>query len=79
MFGMENWEQAESATQKQAADLAWRREISTGEVRHLFAGDLLGPDPDAPFGTVDLEIPPFGSFTEPAPPWRGSLSLGPCA
>ena len=42
MFGMENWEQAESAMQKQAADLALEKEnIHRREVRYLFAGDLL--------------------------------------
>ena len=44
MFGMENWEQAESAMQKQAADLALEKgNIHRREVRYLFAGDRKEP------------------------------------
>ena len=63
MFGMENWEQAESAMQKQAADLALEKgDIHRREVRYLFAGDLLGQLIATSFGTVDLEIPLFGLY-----------------
>ena len=63
MFGMENWEQAERAMQKQAADLALEKEnIHRREVRYLFAGDLLGQLIATSFGTVDLEIPLFGLY-----------------
>ena len=63
MFGMENWEQAESAMQKQAADLALGKgNIHRREVRYLFAGDLLGQLIATSFGTVDLEIPLFGLY-----------------
>ncbi len=63
MFGMENWEQAESAMQKQAADLALEKgSIRRREVRYLFAGDLLGQLIATSFGTVDLEIPMFGLY-----------------
>ena len=63
MFGMENWEQAESAMQKQAADLALEKgNINRREVRYLFAGDLLGQLIATSFGTVDLEIPLFGLY-----------------
>ena len=42
MFGAENWEEAESAMQKQAADLALEKgNIHRKDVRYLFAGDLL--------------------------------------
>ena len=42
MFGAPNWEQAESAMQKQAADLALeKRDIHRKDVRYLFAGDLI--------------------------------------
>lgn len=62
-FGMENWEQAESAMQKQAADLALEKgNIHRREVRYLFAGDLLGQLIATSFGTVDLEIPLFGLY-----------------
>lgn len=63
MFGMENWEQAESAMQKQAAELALEKgNIHRREVRYLFAGDLLGQLIATSFGTVDLEIPLFGLY-----------------
>lgn len=63
MFGMENWEQAESAMQKQAADMALEKgNIHRREVRYLFAGDLLGQLIATSFGTVDLEIPLFGLY-----------------
>ncbi len=62
-FGMENWEQAESAMQKRAADLAMEKgNIRRKEVRYLFAGDLLGQLIATSFGTVDLEIPMFGLY-----------------
>ena len=62
-FGLENWEQAESAMQKQAADLALEKgNIHRREVRYLFAGDLLGQLIATSFGTVDLEIPLFGLY-----------------
>ncbi len=63
MFGMENWEQAESAMQKQTADLALEKGgIRKKEIRYLFAGDLLGQLIATSFGTVDLEIPLFGLY-----------------
>lgn len=63
MFGMENWEQAESAMQKQAADLALEKgDIRRQQIRYLFAGDLLGQLIATSFGTVDMEIPLFGLY-----------------
>lgn len=63
MFGAENWEKAESAMQKQAADLALEKGgIHRGDVRYLFAGDLLGQLIATSFGSVDLEIPLFGLY-----------------
>ena len=63
MFGMDNWEQAESAMQKQAADLALEKGgIRRRAIRYLFAGDLLGQLIATSFGTVDLEIPMFGLY-----------------
>lgn len=63
MFGTENWEQAESAMQKQAADLALEKgDIHRKDIRYLFAGDLLGQLIATSFGTVDLEIPLFGLY-----------------
>ncbi|MCI8516513.1 MAG: stage V sporulation protein AD [Hungatella sp.] len=63
MFGTETWEQAESAMQKQAADLALEKgDIRRQEIRYLFAGDLLGQLIATSFGTVDMEIPLFGLY-----------------
>ena len=63
MFGAENWEKAESAMQKQAADLALEKGgIHRKDIRYLFAGDLLGQLIATSFGTVDLEIPLFGLY-----------------
>ena len=63
MFGAETWEQAESAMQKQAADLALEKgDIHRRDIRYLFAGDLLGQLIATSFGTVDLEIPLFGLY-----------------
>lgn len=63
MFGTENWEQAESAMQKQAADLALEKGgIHRKDIRYLFAGDLLGQLIATSFGTVDLNIPLFGLY-----------------
>lgn len=63
MFGADNWEQAESAMQKQAADLALEKgDIHRRDIRYLFAGDLLGQLIATSFGTVDLEIPLFGLY-----------------
>ena len=43
LLGCENWEEAESALQKEAADLVIERAgLVRSEVRYLFAGDLLG-------------------------------------
>ena len=70
MFGMDNWEQAESTMQKKTADLVMEKGgIRKGDLRYLFAGDLLGQLIATSFGTVDLEIPLFG-YTGPAPPWE---------
>lgn len=63
MFGTDNWEQAESAMQKQAAQLAMEKgNVPRKDVRYLFAGDLLGQLIATSFGTVDLEIPLFGLY-----------------
>ncbi len=63
MFGSDNWEKAESALQKQTADLAIEKgDIRKKDIRYLFAGDLLGQLIATSFGTVDLEIPLFGLF-----------------
>lgn len=76
MFGAESWEQAESAMQKQTADLALEKgDIRKREVRYLYAGDLLGQLIATSFGTVDLEIPMFGLYGACSTMAEG-LSLG---
>ena len=63
MVGCDNWEEAESALQKEAADLAIEKAgIVRSELRYLFAGDLLGQLIATSFGTVDLELPIFGLY-----------------
>lgn len=63
MFGADNWEAAESAMQKQAADLALEKgDIRRKDIRYLFGGDLLGQLIATSFGTVDLNIPFFGLY-----------------
>lgn len=63
MFGTDTWEQAESAMQKQAAEISIRKGgLTKADIRYLFAGDLLGQLIATSFGTVDLEIPLFGLY-----------------
>ncbi len=63
MFGAPTWEQAESALQKQTADLVLEKcDIHRKDIRYLFAGDLLGQLIATSFGTVDLQIPLFGLY-----------------
>jgi len=63
MFGTENWEAAESAMQKQAAELALEKgNLEKSDIRYLFAGDLLGQLIATSFGTGSLEIPTFGLY-----------------
>lgn len=62
-FGMDTWEEAESAMQKQAAELALKKGgFEKGQIRYLFAGDLLGQLIATSFGTMDLGIPLFGLY-----------------
>lgn len=63
MLGKKNWEEAESAMQKQTAQLALEKgNLKKQDIRYLFAGDLLGQLIATSFGTVDLEIPLFGLY-----------------
>lgn len=63
MMGKADWEEAESALQKEAADIAIEKcGIQAGDLRYLFAGDLLGQLIATSFGTVDLEVPLFGLY-----------------
>lgn len=63
LMGTGNWEEAESALQKKAADFAIKKSGRKKEdIRYLFAGDLLGQLIATSFGTLELEIPMFGLF-----------------
>ena len=63
MAGAKNWEEAESALQKQAAKMALSKAGLTSEdIRYLFSGDLLGQIIASSFGMLDLEIPMFGLY-----------------
>lgn len=63
MFGADSWEKAESALQKEAVSLTLSKTCAeTGDVRFLYAGDLLGQDIASSFGLVDFNIPLFGLY-----------------
>lgn len=63
MFGTENWEAAESALQKRAAERVLAKSgLVRRQIRYLFAGDLLGQLIATSFGTVDLNIPVMGLY-----------------
>lgn len=63
MAGAANWEEAESAFQKQAALLALKKAgLKPKDIRYLFSGDLLGQLIASSFGMLDLEIPMFGLY-----------------
>lgn len=63
LFGTNTWEEAESAMQKQAAELAIEKGgLEKSDIRYLFAGDLLGQLIATSFGAESLEIPIFGLY-----------------
>ncbi len=63
MLGKDNWEEAESELQKQAAKLALQKAgLSPEDIRYLFSGDLLGQLIASSFGMLELEIPMFGLY-----------------
>lgn len=64
MFGMENWEQAESECQKRTF-LAALQDAQLKDGRKpdfLFAGDLLNQLTASSFGLLDFQVPLFGLF-----------------
>lgn len=70
MFGMDNWEQAESTMQKKTADLVIEKGgIRKGDLRYLFAGDLLG-QLIATSLALWIWRSLFSGYTGPAPPWE---------
>ena len=63
MAGQASWEEAESALQKRAAQLAIQKAgLTEQQIRYLFAGDLLGQLIATSFGLMDLQIPLFGLY-----------------
>ena len=63
MCGAESWEQAESAMQEQAVQLALEKTgLSADRIRYLFAGDLLGQLMATTFGVRQFRIPTFGLY-----------------
>ncbi len=63
MFGAKTWEEAESSLQKEAVYLALNKaNLTPGDIRYLFAGDLLGQSIATSFGISSFEIPLFGVY-----------------
>ena len=62
-FGCGSWEEAESALQKQAVQIAMQKAgVSAEEVNLIFAGDLLGQSIASSFGLADYQIPLLGVY-----------------
>ncbi len=62
-FGAENWEEAESTLQKEAAGIVMgKANVKPEEVRYIFAGDLLGQTIATSFGIMHYGIPLFGLY-----------------
>lgn len=63
MLGKSSWEEAESELQRQTAlQCLEKAGLKEGDIRYLFAGDLLGQIVATCFGTEELEIPFFGLY-----------------
>lgn len=63
MADSSNWEEAESALQKKAAETALQKAgLKPKDMRYLFSGDLLGQIIASSFGMLDLQIPMFGLY-----------------
>ena len=62
-FGAKTWEEAESELQKTAVYMTMQKAgIKAGDIRYLFAGDLLGQEMATSFGLESFEIPLFGLY-----------------
>lgn len=62
-FGEESYEKAESKLQKKAVENALKRaNLTTKEIDHIFAGDLLNQCISSSFGLKDFEIPFIGLY-----------------
>lgn len=63
MFGMNTWEEAESKLQALTVNkLLKKANLIPGEIRYIFAGDLLGQLIGTTFGLMDFQIPLFGLY-----------------
>jgi len=63
MIGMNSWEEAESALQQKAAELAIQKaSVLKDQIRMIFAGDLLAQSIASSFGIVSFERPVYGLF-----------------
>lgn len=76
MFGEKTWESAESTMQKKAASLAiGKAGLIPGDIRFVFAGDLLAQTIASSFGIAEMDIPFFGLYGA-CSTMGESLSLG---
>lgn len=76
MFGEKTWESAESTMQKEAATLAiGKAGLTPGDIRFVFAGDLLAQTIASSFGIAEMGIPFFGLYGA-CSTMGESLSLG---
>lgn len=63
LFGKETWEEAESEMQKMVCEkVLSKANISAGDIRYLFGGDLLRQGIATSMGVETLQIPLFGLF-----------------
>lgn len=63
LFGCNTWEEAESTMQKEAITLALgKASMSSGDISHIFAGDLLGQCTASTFGNAETGIPFLGVY-----------------
>lgn len=63
MFGMNNWEEAESRLQEMAIDkLLIKADVKAADIRFIFAGDLLGQLIATTYGLKKYDIPLFGLY-----------------
>ena len=63
MFGAQTWEEAESALQKEALQIALNKEnMKKEEIQLIFAGDLLGQSIASSFGLASFHTPHVGLY-----------------
>ncbi len=63
MLGQTSWEDAESLLQKEVLQkVLLKARINRGDIRYIFAGDLLGQLVGTTFGVLEYEIPLFGIY-----------------